>query len=134
MTPSKEKSAIYSEKLIASPDKEDLEEGEYGPQHLLEEPNIWNQKGLFMLLLWTYVMQGTVHAVNEAAKKVMTFETKYCDVDREIDDMMELTKWPVLLKLVVAPIVDYLKPFGFCLLYTSPSPRDATLSRMPSSA
>ena len=27
--------------------------------------------------------------------------------------------------------VDYLQP---CLLYTSPSPRDATLSRMPSSA
>ena len=25
-------------------------------------------------------------------------------------------------------------PFLFCLLYTSPSPRDATLSRMPSSA
>ena len=25
-------------------------------------------------------------------------------------------------------------PLGFCLLYTSPSPRDATLSRMPSSA
>ena len=24
--------------------------------------------------------------------------------------------------------------FGTCLLYTSPSPRDATLSRMPSSA
>ena len=26
------------------------------------------------------------------------------------------------------------KPFTYCLLYTSPSPRDATLSRMPSSA
>ena len=26
------------------------------------------------------------------------------------------------------------KPTGDCLLYTSPSPRDATLSRMPSSA
>ena len=26
------------------------------------------------------------------------------------------------------------KPFKLCLLYTSPSPRDATLSRMPSSA
>ena len=25
-------------------------------------------------------------------------------------------------------------PFNSCLLYTSPSPRDATLSRMPSSA
>ena len=27
-----------------------------------------------------------------------------------------------------------LRPFNDCLLYTSPSPRDATLSRMPSSA
>ena len=26
------------------------------------------------------------------------------------------------------------KPYYYCLLYTSPSPRDATLSRMPSSA
>ena len=30
----------------------------------------------------------------------------------------------------VAPTEDYVT----CLLYTSPSPRDATLSRMPSSA
>ena len=32
--------------------------------------------------------------------------------------------------------VDYLRKKGqkVCLLYTSPSPRDATLSRMPSSA
>ena len=28
----------------------------------------------------------------------------------------------------------YVKEFHICLLYTSPSPRDATLSRMPSSA
>ena len=28
----------------------------------------------------------------------------------------------------------YFKQYGICLLYTSPSPRDATLSRMPSSA
>ena len=27
-----------------------------------------------------------------------------------------------------------MSPFNICLLYTSPSPRDATLSRMPSSA
>ena len=34
-------------------------------------------------------------------------------------------------------LADYaviFEDFGFCLLYTSPSPRDATLSRMPSSA
>ena len=30
--------------------------------------------------------------------------------------------------------IVYLKMQGACLLYTSPSPRDATLSRMPSSA
>ena len=29
---------------------------------------------------------------------------------------------------------DEFKEFMSCLLYTSPSPRDATLSRMPSSA
>ena len=30
--------------------------------------------------------------------------------------------------------IDFYKPFGFCLLYTSPSPRDRQKSRMPSSA
>ena len=32
------------------------------------------------------------------------------------------------------PVDDYLELLEGCLLYTSPSPRDATLSRMPSSA
>ena len=31
-------------------------------------------------------------------------------------------------------IVEFFDPSCDCLLYTSPSPRDATLSRMPSSA
>ena len=38
----------------------------------------------------------------------------------------------------VGPVVYLIKllvrQYGLCLLYTSPSPRDATLSRMPSSA
>ena len=29
---------------------------------------------------------------------------------------------------------EYLNKYGYCLLYTSPSPRDGLLSRMPSSA
>ena len=33
-----------------------------------------------------------------------------------------------------SPVIDLLARAGVCLLYTSPSPRDATLSRMPSSA
>ena len=32
------------------------------------------------------------------------------------------------------PLLEVLELFCACLLYTSPSPRDATLSRMPSSA
>ena len=35
---------------------------------------------------------------------------------------------------VVKPTADQLAQFGRCLLYTSPSPRDGLLSRMPSSA
>ena len=35
---------------------------------------------------------------------------------------------------ITFPIVKAIAQFYSCLLYTSPSPRDATLSRMPSSA
>ena len=35
---------------------------------------------------------------------------------------------------VACDMVEAHKWFNICLLYTSPSPRDATLSRMPSSA
>ena len=38
------------------------------------------------------------------------------------------------LKEQVVEFEKMLKQYGGCLLYTSPSPRDATLSRMPSSA
>ena len=34
----------------------------------------------------------------------------------------------------VSSVVESVTCYNFCLLYTSPSPRDATLSRMPSSA
>ena len=33
-----------------------------------------------------------------------------------------------------SPVVNKARMYMYCLLYTSPSPRDATLSRMPSSA
>ena len=41
---------------------------------------------------------------------------------------------PPFIKTVPANIDDVYKTASTCLLYTSPSPRDATLSRMPSSA
>ena len=39
-----------------------------------------------------------------------------------------------LFSMFASLSVGYNHPYVFCLLYTSPSPRDATLSRMPSSA
>ena len=37
-------------------------------------------------------------------------------------------------KTILTSVSGYSSVFSDCLLYTSPSPRDATLSRMPSSA
>ena len=39
-----------------------------------------------------------------------------------------------LMRRLLAMVIPHAERFHFCLLYTSPSPRDATLSRMPSSA
>ena len=59
-----------------------------------------------------------------AKKKGLDFES-YIEIPRA-EDLASRTE-----KLLQK---DYLKDLSICLLYTSPSPRDATLSRMPSSA
>ena len=41
---------------------------------------------------------------------------------------------PITAKTIRLAIENSLRSLNTCLLYTSPSPRDATLSRMPSSA
>ena len=52
-----------------------------------------------------------------------------------IADFINPGELKVLEKEVASRIRDLLKSLVIdCLLYTSPSPRDATLSRMPSSA
>ena len=43
-------------------------------------------------------------------------------------------KGAVGIKPLIRQFDEYVDKDLFCLLYTSPSPRDATLSRMPSSA
>ena len=51
-----------------------------------------------------------------------------CDVDKAEDRTLPNNAFVVEYK------VDNVSKYDICLLYTSPSPRDATLSRMPSSA
>ena len=53
--------------------------------------------------------------------------------------LLMLSEWsPIVLQLsvlmAVGGILGIIAWIGYCLLYTSPSPRDRTRSRMPSSA
>ena len=63
-------------------------------------------------------------------------ETKFADyvlfVDKKPVGIIEAKKEDEGHKLTVAE--DQAKEYSVCLLYTSPSPRDRTRSRMPSSA
>ena len=74
--------------------------------------------------------------------------------DKDLFELKKYSKIPINLEMALTDemiqIADKINPEficlvpekrneittegGFCLLYTSPSPRDATLSRMPSSA
>ena len=71
----------------------------------------------------------------------------FCDLLREkaTDPELAIKEWkalkgrlePLYDALDACPLTALRQDAGksiFCLLYTSPSPRDATLSRMPSSA
>ena len=55
-----------------------------------------------------------------------------------IDDGSIDSSWSVIKNLCLSSKktkgVQFLTNYGNCLLYTSPSPRDRTVSRMPSSA
>ena len=67
----------------------------------------------------------------EAHNYHLPYATDNFQVDHVMIQAAQLA-WEQGAKTIVLPCI----PFGVntCLLYTSPSPRDATLSRMPSSA
>ena len=48
--------------------------------------------------------------------------------------MKYIAKFLDMPYIKVYEVATFYTMYNFCLLYTSPSPRDATLSRMPSSA
>ena len=64
------------------------------------------------------------------------FNTDNGSVEPEMSIIIENERFSEVLEGYVSPNPDdnYIDLTGYCLLYTSPSPRDATLSRMPSSA
>ena len=91
-----------------------------------------------------------VESVEESVEKLIELYEASCDLAREVIASgdysgYDAVRYPKIAVEVTQWVpVDRREPFGYvdeagtysatCLLYTSPSPRDATLSRMPSSA
>ena len=73
----------------------------------------------------TYTLDQQRQEINALAADVNGLDVTF---DEKVDDRVA-----ALLQGGVGTAVTYDDANG-CLLYTSPSPRDATLSRMPSSA
>ena len=71
-------------------------------------------------------------------KQISIQEDQIATLDESIAGVEEVTREiPLLMEKMLASIEQYIEldyPFHICLLYTSPSPRDRTRSRMPSSA
>ena len=92
-----------------------------------------SSKAAILIILWTAVV-GTAYTFIKDLVAIMINTSHYaCTVDVAVLDLIPYA--------VLAVIMTFYPLSGFiadvccgCLLYTSPSPRDATLSRMPSSA
>ena len=65
--------------------------------------------------------------IRELEKNQENFESKFSSF------LISRNKISNEISVIVNKIINEVREDG-CLLYTSPSPRDATLSRMPSSA
>ena len=93
------------------------------------------RKTLFSI---AYKMIGEIAASEDMVQDTMAIYIAK-SAKKELLEVRDLKKY--LIRTVTNRSINYLKKikqeranyFG-CLLYTSPSPRDATLSRMPSSA
>ena len=104
------------------------------------------KEAMFMRYVWSFIFRGLVRCAlrfedNEGAKHLAqnpkcTSNSKHIDVRHHF-----LRELIFKGKFIIAHVetdeqhADFLtKPLNYCLLYTSPSPRDGLLSRMPSSA
>ena len=72
----------------------------------------------------------SVRQIIETCREVTGVDIKSVDGDRRAGDPPELVADASKAK----EVIGWTPQYTTCLLYTSPSPRDATLSRMPSSA
>ena len=87
--------------------------------------------------------QKTILVVGTGTKKKLNVFQKLKELDSKVVCLNSSKNWAdsYVDKWIIEPELESMKSapeidchFDGCLLYTSPSPRDATLSRMPSSA
>ena len=100
-------------------------------------PNSFSQEDLQRMLENAQAEPEVDNTENLSKDYMINLASQICD------EMMERSHGPLIHKIVALTILSRLESWhnniGIerlknCLLYTSPSPRDATLSRMPSSA
>ena len=80
-------------------------------------------KGAIMVLIWNYLVTSVFHFINRMK-----------NYDHGLLFNVQLVTGGLTLPIAGWLADVYFGRYKVCLLYTSPSPRDATLSRMPSSA
>ena len=84
----------------------------------------------------TDLNQPYLHLTIQSIVQYCSNSFHICLIDDESFSQL-IPAWSISLSTVAEPIKHRLREYGmstFCLLYTSPSPRDRTRSRMPSSA
>ena len=81
--------------------------------------------GFFIIMLLKYILQSVVNSANTIKGMISALDNRVKTMNNEIVRLDAL----ICHTLGVKPDVRRI-----CLLYTSPSPRDGLLSRMPSSA
>ena len=92
---------------------------------------------IISLLFFTLLSFGTENLKVELDQKLESLMPKVIEWRHDIHQYPELANREFRTSKKVADHLESLGlevETGICLLYTSPSPRDATLSRMPSSA
>ena len=86
----------------------------------------------------TYAVEDEINITDPTVDRFYRFEGyqiyQMADDEVGVSDIGDPNKARLVAQCDLKNGIDRLINFEFCLLYTSPSPRDATLSRMPSSA
>ena len=85
---------------------------------------------IFLILFFSVFAQPVKSSDNDIYKKIDLFGEVLEKINEEYVDEVNQSE---SMDSAINGLLQSLDPYS-CLLYTSPSPRDATLSRMPSSA